>query len=249
MIIPGMTYQELITEVSKDSDKIFDIIFREVLSIRKPKELRDRYPDGKTLKTVTYKSRVTGNKYFIQPKAKYDPTQKVSKLAGTGNVFVRSYDSRGKQVWIKVPVVSKKFMEALISSKDQDKLRLARSSNMFEAYIYTPHFLRRYNERFLHRADLEDNLQSVLEIYLSRNSTRICNHVSGKWEHETEDRLGYETRVQDGVELGMIIRDWIFQSNTFISDEMLREDQEWLGKTGEVWKKYLEITEARNSYI
>ena len=113
MILPGMTYQELINEVSKDSEKLIDIMFREVLKIRKPKILRDRYPDGKTLPTTTYRSKVTGNKYFIQPRAKYDPTQKISKLASTANIFTQTYDSQGKMIWMKVPLYNEDFYQKM----------------------------------------------------------------------------------------------------------------------------------------
>lgn len=236
MILPGMTYPELINEVSKDSEKLIDIMFREVLKIRKPKILRDRYPDGKTLPTATYRSKVTGNKYYIQPRAKYDPTQKISKLAATANIFTQTYDSQGKMIWMKVPLYNEDFYR---------KMRLygenPESSNLIEAYIYTPHFLKRYNERFL-KGNEEEDMIKILETYLSRNSTRIFSHTEGKWKYENEDRIGYEMRVSDGVELGMIVRDGIFQANTFISDEMLREDQNCLlGKSGYLWETYMDI--------
>ena len=235
MILPEMTYPELINEVTKDSEKLIDIMFREVLKIRKPKILRDKYPDGKTLPLTTYKSNLTGNKYYIQPRAKYDPTQKIKKLAATANVFTQTCDSHGKTIWIKVPLYNEDFYEKMkLYGEDPE------NSILIEAYIYYPHFLNRYNERFL--GNKETDMIKILETYLSRNTTRIFSHTEGKWKYEQEDRLGYETRVQDGVELGMIVRDGIFQANTFISDDMLREDQNYiLGKSGYLWETYMDI--------
>jgi hypothetical protein len=90
---------------------------------------------------------------------------------------------------------------------------------------YTPHFLERYNERFLH----EPNISKVelLKRYLSKNSVAYMKYVP-----DTDDMKNrFFARSREGVGLGYIetisgILNTINHFKTFIANDMIFENQQ-----------------------
>jgi len=90
---------------------------------------------------------------------------------------------------------------------------------------YTPHFLERYNERFLH----EPNITKVelLKRYLSKNSVAYMKFVP-----DTDDMKNrFFARSREGIGLGYIetmsgILNTINHFKTFIANDMIFENQQ-----------------------
>ena len=90
---------------------------------------------------------------------------------------------------------------------------------------YTPHFLERYNERFLH----EPNISKIelLKRYLSKNSVSYMKYVP-----DTDDMKNrFFARSREGVGLGYIetmsgILNTINHFKTFIANDMIYENQQ-----------------------
>jgi hypothetical protein len=90
---------------------------------------------------------------------------------------------------------------------------------------YSPHFLERYNERFLH----EPNISKVelLKRYLSKNSISSLKFVP-----DTDDMKNrFFARSREGVGLGYIekmnsILNKIYHFKTFIANDMIFENQQ-----------------------
>lgn len=243
MILPNMTFGELCKEVSRDAGSIWSKIGHAAYAIRKPKEIRDRWPEGRYLKRIEHTSKNTGNHYFILPKVTYERNYS-TKLGASAKVFVKTFDEHGGVLWMVVPTI--KSTERYESAQEKlDKMSelgpgdLHIRPNEELAVIYTPHFLQRYEERFLKSG--ETDLQVILETYLKRTNVKVFNWTTYK------ELLGYETRVKDGIELGIVVRDGILQSNTFISDDMLRENQNYLGKEGFSWEQLMDFNELLKS--
>jgi len=88
---------------------------------------------------------------------------------------------------------------------------------------YSPHFVKRYQERFLKETNL--SLSEVMKKYIVNNDQAVA-YVPG-------DGKFYSTSIE-GVSLGYI-EDLtngriVFHDKTFISEEMLREEQKDLSK-------------------
>lgn len=90
---------------------------------------------------------------------------------------------------------------------------------------YTPHFLERYNERFLHEPDISKI--ELLKRYLSKNSVSYMKYVP-----DTDDMKNrFFARSREGVGLGYIetmsgILNTINHFKTFIANDMIYENQQ-----------------------
>ena len=105
-------------------------------------------------------------------------------------------------------------------------------------YHYSSHFLKRYNERFLHEPEMSKT--DLLKRYLSKNSSALIetHPPSEEYEHPVFGRAN-EGIVLGNVELQGL---WsIMHIRTFIAADMRHEGQEFrFDVTSELYKKYWE---------
>lgn len=81
----------------------------------------------------------------------------------------------------------------------------------------TPHFLSRYNERFLKPHEISLSGLELIEFYMSHNPGSSFDY---------DDDIGrYVSSVNDGLVLGQYINGKCLQANTFVSNDMLFESQ------------------------
>ncbi len=110
---------------------------------------------------------------------------------------------------------------------------------------YTPHFLERYNERFLKQSNISK--KELLKQYVSNNDV---GHAKISTEISTmTDRIFVRTR--EGIGLGCMeklngIQNDYFHYKTFISNDMiLRHQQETFDVTGHEYEKFWNETHPK----
>lgn len=105
--------------------------------------------------------------------------------------------------------------------------------------VFTPHFFNRYRERFL--ADPSLDIEKVMDNYFINNQVTQSNPTieTGKAFNEKYHN-SIVASTKDGVLLGTKLPDNIYEYKTFLSNELLSEQQIDINNTqNEVLKKYL----------
>ena len=108
---------------------------------------------------------------------------------------------------------------------------------------YTPHFLERYNERFLQQSNISK--KELLIRYISNNSV---GHTQVSLDNNIDRTF---VRTREGIGLGCLekldgIQNLYTHYKTFISNSMiLRHQQETFDLTGQEYEKYWNETYSR----
>lgn len=103
---------------------------------------------------------------------------------------------------------------------------------------FTPHFLSRYNQRFLGQPNLSK--LEILKIFLEKNAFGFVEYL----QDTDEMKNGIFIKIEDGIGLGFyenlkgpILR--IFHLKTFITDDMTKGNQEdHLDRMARLYKAY-----------
>lgn len=103
--------------------------------------------------------------------------------------------------------------------------------------IFEAHFMKRYRERYLKSDNI--NFEDIVDKYMRSNPAMITTIIP---EVQKEGEWDLEGRLNDGVALGIYQKEErFFRFITYISDEMLRENQIHLtdnSPTGQVLRIY-----------
>ena len=118
-----------------------------------------------------------------------------------------------------------------------DTIRSEKSLKVFELHVF-----ERYRERFL--KDTEISLAESIKIFFERNN--LGRMVVGK-----KAKVGYVKIIDDGIlmcddEISTLktnTRHW----KTFITEDMLFEDQSYLSKYGIFWEEFSSLLESCNN--
>lgn len=111
------------------------------------------------------------------------------------------------------------------------------NGDLLKLYRFSSHFLDRYNERFLKQENVSK--LEILKRFLKNNSVGTTEF--GKEINDIEQWIF--SRFSEGIALGLVERlssDWrIYHFRTFISNEMVFEDQQKsITKASEFYKTY-----------
>ena len=200
MIVETMTFKEIRKEIKKDAEKI---------RYRADKERNKRNLDYCTKREV-WKSDRTKNEYVIY----YIVEQRGEYILRTAQIYIK-IEMKNKLCYMTFP---HHFWDGETANDERDPA----------IFVYTPHFVKRYNERYL-KSNLGN--QEIFEEYLKRDNG--ISWIPGRkdsWKHKTEETQGIELRGNGGIILGMrkTGEEEIIICNTFISENLLRKDQEEL---------------------
>lgn len=213
MILENMSKKEIYKELKLDKERIERIVDRDLdsLSITDIRKIRDKYSGKYTFPRRTLKSPVTGNQYFIRTRVINVTRDKVQANAG---VFVKTV-FKNETVFIVVPSDVWGY-EHLLNSKIKQTFALT---------VYTSHFIKRYEERYLKSG--KTDLIELFDIYLNKLTTVALQIQHIDWKYETEKVRGCTFRVTGGLALGMEKKydEHFVIANTFVSDDLLRKNQ------------------------
>lgn len=223
MITTSMTCEEIIKIYTKDLNEIEEFVKRTLT--KEYNSMVKLY--NRTKKPVDFKTRtltLSGIKYKIiiigvTPKKPF-----------IFSVYTIINDSKtGKKTAIYFPSIS------------PDKINIKDTVT-----VYTPHFFKRYNERFLKNDKL--SLEELIDTYFRRNGSKMASIKKVTKEDGTIDLL-VSAKSLDGVGLGKIdlkhSKSIILK--TFISNDLLFDDQDKLRDEGEIGKLIKEYTDINNS--
>ena len=142
-----------------------------------------------------------------------------------GNRYIGICSSSGK---IKQWVWSSFHIGLMNTYKGIASIAFYTNSN--QVIVLTPHFFKRYKERFSavcdwqtrNRFDLAKSIEDIISIYISRN-------IGIVWI-ETESVFSNKTHIFAPVNDGVVLLQWdsdkkLLQANTFVTMDMLNDKQ------------------------
>lgn len=223
MITTSMTCEEIIKIYTKDLNKIKEFVERTL--IKEYNSLIKIY--NRTKKPVDFKTRtltLSGTKYRI---IIMGVTPKKPIIF---SIYTIINDSKtGKKIAIYFP------------SATPERINVKDIITM-----YLPHFFKRYNERFLKRNDL--SLEDLIDIYFRRNGSNMSS-VEKITKKDGTVELLVSAKSIDGVGLGKIDlkSSKSILLKTFISNDLLFDDQDNLRDEGEIGKLIKEYVDISNN--
>ena len=223
MITTSMTCEEIIKIYTKDLNKIKEFVERTL--IKEYNSLIKIY--NRTKKPVDFKTRtltLSGTKYRI---IIMGVTPKKPIIF---SIYTIINDSKtGKKIAIYFPSAT-----------------LERINVKDIITMYLPHFFKRYNERFLKRNDL--SLEDLIDIYFRRNGSNMSS-VEKVTKKDGTVELLVSAKSIDGVGLGKIDlkSSKSILLKTFISNDLLFDDQDNLRDEGEIGKLIKEYVDISNN--
>ena len=164
-----------------------------------------------------------------------------SKSKSVSRIF--NYKSKQLNNWFIIShhIVDIAYYAVVVYYLDNHGLNgIAVSPESKEFIHFTPHFLERYNERFLKQEYIEKN--ELLKHFITHNALGTGVHAID------DDEIKYENfvRFNEGIGLGYVeqfndISTSIVHHKTFISNEMIHCDQKKLFElSGDEQKRYWE---------
>lgn len=203
MIVDSMTFEEVVNEYKKDHKTAFDKITKW--------ELNNQHK----IRRVMIKKK---------PKSLYYVYSTTYKTKNHNNFIIEAYACNYSH-WKKEGLLYSVIMD--FQYHGGRNLLMAGCDN--SEYIWIcPHFIQRYNERFLN-----SNEANVEITFLHRNQHIV--HVNNASENYKSSRFGY---VNDGVVLGHYILPNTFFYGTFLNRNMLFDSQ--INISDEVYIDYKE---------
>ncbi len=155
--------------------------------------------------------------------------------------FIFDYISKNHNKWIIISEYYKKCQQFLAVAYYIDQFgfnAIMTDDDQVSLTHFTPHFLSRYNQRFLGQPNLSK--LEILKIFLEKNSFGFVQYLPATYGMENGIFIKYE----DGIGLGFyednkgpILR--IFHLKTFITDDMIKGNQEdYLDQMAKLHKEY-----------
>lgn len=198
MIVDSMTYEEVVAEFKKEWRNYFPSILNRYIEDNKYRRYMLKAKDNELVffKPIELTS-PRGNKYILQINSKGRSDYKKYGLLYT----VYMYYHRPEGIYV-----------AMLGS-------IGSWTTKDDFYnIYTPHFFDRYRERELKDIH-KPKLQTIIDFFTHNATGQYINVDNDKYKNS----IFYT--VPTGVMLGSIYNDYIFELRTYITFDMLRDEQ------------------------
>jgi hypothetical protein len=196
MITMNMNSDEIFKELKRDYQTVLDVIDRE--TSRNSHKIIKIYQ--RTKSSVPFKEakiiNVSGNQY---------------------RALIVAWPDKGE---ISSNTTIYSIVENGITGKKNVILFPPFNDNLKSIIVFEAHFMRRYRERYLKSDNM--SFEEIVDSFM-RSNPIISAMVS---DAQKEGEWDLEARLNDGVALGIYQKDTrFFRFITYISDEMLRENQ------------------------
>lgn len=183
MLVQAMTEEEILREIRNDRSNCLNYIEKIINKYRRQALKSSNFP------------------------MKFPPIEYTTKNRNKCLIYFKAFckkDANGLYFTIVFPFLKADGIYGIMILPDDRKMGIT---------IYTPHFFKRYKERFL-KSDISI-YQTMKEFFLN-NSVAISRLVS-------ENNM--QSTVTDGIVFHNIISEYIYIAKTFVSREMLFTNQ------------------------